>query len=182
MMQANKKMLERGLVQLYTGNGKGKTTAALGLALRAAGAGLRTMIVQFMKGQHYGELDAVKKLGDLILIEQFGSPRFCMPDGKNFEEHYRFARKALERSRTALADHSREILVLDEIVTAFLFKLVTVDEIKDIIRSKPAAKELVLTGRGAPQELVEMCDLVTEMNELKHYYQAGVKAREGIEF
>ncbi len=175
-------MLERGLVQLYTGNGKGKTTAALGLALRAAGAGLRTLIVQFMKGQHYGELDAVKGLGELIVIEQYGSTRFCMPDGKNFEEHYRYARQAVERARRALIDNSYSILILDEIVTALLFKLVSIDEIKEMIRSKPADKELVLTGRGAPQELADMCDLVTEMKEVKHYYGAGVEAREGIEY
>ncbi len=174
--------LERGCVQLFTGHGKGKTTAALGLAMRAAGSGLRTHFIQFMKGQHYGELDAAKMLGGLVTIEQHGSAEFCVTEGEDAKEHYLHARSAVARSREALTYSSIDILVLDEIVTALLFKLVTLDEILEIVKAKPAGMELVLTGRGAPQELVDACDLVTEMREVKHYYTAGVDGRKGIEY
>ena len=174
-------MLEKGYVQLYTGNGKGKTTAALGLALRAAGAGLRTIVVQFMKGQHYSELDAVKRRDDMIKIEQYGSPEFCGPDEESFKQHYQLARNAIARSREAIVDDNFEIVILDEIVTAYLFKLVTLDEIVELIKNRDTGKELVLTGRGAPKSLLKYCDLVTEMKERKHYYNEGVQARQGIE-
>ncbi len=174
-------MLQKGYVQIYTGDGKGKTTASLGLALRAAGAGMKTMIIQFMKGQHYSELDAVKKLDGLISIEQYGSKKFCKPDGEYFDEHYDLARKGLARAYEALADDTLSIVILDELITSLIFELVTVDEIKDIISKKPANKELILTGRRAPRELIDICDLVTEMREIKHYYTQGVEARVGIE-
>jgi cob(I)alamin adenosyltransferase len=174
-------MLKKGYVQLYTGNGKGKTTAALGLALRAAGAGLRTIIIQFMKGQHYSELDAVKLLNDMIKIEQYGSPEFCGPDEESIEEHHRLARNAIARSREAIVDDNFDIVILDEIVTAYLFKLVTLDEIVELINNRDRHIELILTGRGAPKSLYKYCDLVTEMKEGKHYYNEGVQARLGIE-
>jgi cob(I)alamin adenosyltransferase len=154
----------------------------LGLALRASGAGLRTLVLQYMKGQHYGELNAVKSCGGLITIEQYGSPEFCRIDDERIMEHVERARKALVRSREALSDASFQVLVLDEIVTAYLYKLVTLRDIADLIQSKPDGKELILTGRGAPPALVEICDLVTEMKEVKHYFNAGVEAREGIEY
>ncbi len=169
-------------VHLYTGHGKGKTTAALGLALRAAGHGMRSIVIQFMKGQHYGELDAVKRLDGLITIEQHGSAAFCRPDDENSEEHRRYARRALERSREVLYGGSYPLVVLDEIVTAHLFTLIRLDEIMGLLKGRPAQVELVLTGRGAPKELIDACDLVTEMKEVKHYYAAGVEAREGIEY
>jgi cob(I)alamin adenosyltransferase len=175
-------MLEKGFVHLYTGNGKGKTTAALGLAVRAAGAGLRTVMIQFMKGQHYSELDALKMYSDMIRIEQYGSPEFCRLDNeKSVQEHYRLARDAMARSREVIVDDAVDLIILDEIITAYLFKLVTLDEIKALIKDKPLRKELVLTGRGAPEALYEYCDLITEMREIKHYYQQGVQARTGIE-
>jgi cob(I)alamin adenosyltransferase len=173
-------MLEKGYVQLYTGDGKGKTTAALGLALRAAGAGLKTIFIQFMKGQHYSELDSVKMLGGMLTMEQYGSPEFCRPDSENIREHYEMARRGIIRSKEVM-DGSRDIVVLDEIVTALLFKLFPLREILEIIKMKPEKTELVLTGRGAPKELIEKCDLVTEMKEIRHYYQNGVQARAGIE-
>ena len=174
-------MLKKGYTQLYTGDGKGKTTASLGLALRATGSGLKTMIIQFMKGQHYSELDAVKKLNGLITIEQYGSKKFCRPDDENFQEHYDLARKGLKRAYEVMEDEETSIVILDEIVTSLVFELVTIDEIKDLISKKPQDKELILTGRGAPQELIDVCDLVTEMKEIKHYYKQGVDARIGIE-
>lgn len=184
-MSGDDTMWNKGYVQLYTGNGKGKTTAALGLALRAAGAGLQTFIIQFMKGQHYSELESVKKLGGFITIEQYGSERFCAPDPaslKEIEEHFRLAREGLARARNVLTDGKYAIVVLDEIVTARLFKLLTLEEIMELIRIKPERTELILTGRGAPKALIERCDLVTEMKEIKHYYESGITARKGIEF
>ncbi len=175
-------MQSKAYAHLYTGHGKGKTTAALGLALRAAGHGMRSIVIQFMKGQHYGELDAVKKLDGLITIEQHGSAAFCKPDDENIEEHHRYAREALERSRDTLYGGTYPIVILDEIVTAHLFKLVSLSEILGLLKGRPSGVELVLTGRGAPKELIDACDLVTEMQEVKHYYTTGVEAREGIEY
>jgi cob(I)alamin adenosyltransferase len=174
-------MLEKGYVQLYTGNGKGKTTAALGLALRAAGAGLKTIIIQFMKGQHYSELGSVLQLKNLITIEQYGSSRFCMVNGENFKEHSLLAKNAMKRIQEVITGNDFDIIILDEIVTSLYFKIITLDEIAQLIGQKPANKELVLTGRGAPQQLIDLCDLVTEMKEVKHYYTRGVNARTGIE-
>ncbi|MFH0977387.1 MAG: cob(I)yrinic acid a,c-diamide adenosyltransferase [Spirochaetota bacterium] len=174
-------MLEKGYVQLYTGNGKGKTTAALGLALRASGAGLKSIIIQFMKGQHYSELDAISKLKGHITIEQYGSTRFCSLNDDNFEEHYSLARNGMKRAQEVLSKSQFDIIILDEIVTSLYFKIITLDEIIKLIELKPANKELVLTGRNAPQHLISLCDLVTEMTDIKHYYAQGVNAREGIE-
>jgi cob(I)alamin adenosyltransferase len=175
-------MQAKAYVHLYTGHGKGKTTAALGLALRAAGHGMRSIVIQFMKGQHYGELDAVKRLDGLVTIEQHGSAAFCRPDDENIQEHHRFAREAMERSREVLYGGTYPIVILDEIVTAYLFKLVSLDEIMGLLKGRPSGVELILTGRGAPKRLIDACDLVTEMHELKHYYTAGVEGREGIEY
>ncbi len=175
-------MDKRACVHLYTGHGKGKTTAALGLALRAAGHGMKSIFIQFMKGQHYGELDAARRLDGLITIEQHGSAQFCRPDDDNAEEHRRYARGALERSREVLYGGAYPLVVLDEIVTAHLFKLIRLDEILGLLKGRPEGVELVLTGRGAPKELIDACDLVTEMREVKHYYTVGVPAREGIEY
>jgi cob(I)alamin adenosyltransferase len=174
-------MLEKGYVQLYTGNGKGKTTAALGLALRASGAGLKSIIIQFMKGRHYSELDSLLKLKSHITIEQYGSGRFCLINDENFEEHCSLARNAMKRSQEVIISNKFDIIILDEIVTALSLKVVTLDEIIKLIEQKPDNKELVLTGRGAPQHLISLCDLVTEMTEVKHYYTNGVSARTGIE-
>lgn len=166
---------------MYTGNGKGKTTAALGLAFRAAGSGLKTIIIQFMKGQHYSELDSSKSMKEFITIEQYGSTKFCRPDGPDFQEHYDLCRKGLDRSLEALTDNNFSIVILDEIVTTLLFKLTTADEILHIIKNRPADRELIITGRGNPPELHPYCDLITEMREIKHYYNSGVEARKGIE-
>ncbi len=174
-------MISDGYVHLYTGNGKGKTTAALGLALRMAGSGGSTRIVQFMKGQHYSELEAVKKLGGLIEIEQYGSPDFCVPEANDLPIHREFAQRGLARARETVADTSLSLVVLDEIVTAVYFTLVTLDDVMDLMAARHPGLELVLTGRYAPSLLIEKCDLVTEMKELRHYYKAGVEARKGIE-
>jgi cob(I)alamin adenosyltransferase len=171
----------KGYVHIYTGSGKGKSTAALGLALRAAGSGMKTRLVQFMKGRHYGELDAVKMTGGLITIEQFGHPSFCSfgkdPDPADVER----ARSALSRLKELMHNRACDILVADELITASLFGLVTEEDVLGVMKDKPPGMELVLTGRGATQRMIEAADLVTEMHEVKHYYSAGVQARKGIE-
>lgn len=170
-----------GLVHIYTGDGKGKTTAALGLALRAAGHGLRTYIAQFMKGQDYGELEAVKRLSPLITIEQFGQAGFVHVKQATAED-VALAHAGLERVRQALHSGQYDIVVMDEINVALFFELLTVDEVLSLIENRPPGVELVLTGRRVPEKLIAHADLVTEMREIKHPYQKGIKARRGIEY
>jgi len=171
----------RGYVQVYTGDGKGKTTAALGLCLRAAGHGFRSRIIQFMKGQiDYGELKAALKLGGLITITQAGRAAF-VDKKKPDPEDVKLAGQALELSRQALAEARVDILVLDEILCALDFKLVKEAEVLDLIRSKPEKLELILTGRGATEAVIRAADLATEMKAIKHYFDQGVADRVGIE-
>lgn len=170
-----------GLIQLYTGDGKGKTTAALGLALRAAGHGLRTYIGQFMKGVDYGELESIGRLQPYVTIEQYGQPTFVHLHEATPEDVER-AREGLEKARAAMFGGAYDIVVLDEVCVALHFELLTLDQILALIEEKPTHVELVLTGRRAPPELVERADLVTEMREVKHPYTQGVEAREGIEY
>jgi cob(I)alamin adenosyltransferase len=169
----------KGYVQVYTGDGKGKTTAALGLTLRAAGHGLRTYIGQFMKGQPYGELDALRDHPH-ITIEQYGDVR-CLRREEVTAEHVAQAQRGLEQAREAMLSGEYDIVVLDEINVAIWFGLLTADEVLAFLDEKPEHVEVILTGRRAPQELIERADLVTEMREVKHYYQQGVAARKGIE-
>ena len=170
-----------GYIHVYTGNGKGKTTAALGLAFRAAGRGLRTYIAQFLKGQPTGELEAAKKLAPLIRLEQFGREGFItVKEGPDDEDISR-ARAGLARALEAMLSGEYRIVVLDEINTAVHFGLLPETDVLDLIDRRPAAVELVLTGRYAPASFIERADLVTEMTEIKHYFDRGVKSREGIE-
>ena len=169
----------RGYIQIYTGDGKGKTTAALGLALRAAGANLRVFVAQFAKGGHYSELDALKSLAAHITIRQYGTGRFIgkEPD----EELIRTTRRGLEEVWEVMTAGTYDVIILDEANIATGFNLFSVDELIALIDAKPAAVELVITGRGADPRIVEKADLVTEMKEIKHYFRAGVEARIGIE-
>ncbi len=171
--------LSQGYVQIYTGDGKGKTTAALGLALRATGHGMRTYIGQFMKGQPYGELDALRD-HPLITIEQYGDVR-CIHREEVTPEHIAQAQRGLARARQAIQSGQYDIVVLDEVNVTVWFGLLTVEEVLAFLDERPARVEVILTGRRAPQELIERADLVTEMREVKHYYQQGVPARKGIE-
>ncbi len=175
-------MISKGYTHLYTGNGKGKTSAALGLAFRAAGSGFRSVVIQFMKGQPSGEIDAAARLGGLVSIEQYGSDRFCRPDDGSFEEHREFALRGLDRAREVLTGGDYSIVVLDEIVTAAKFGIVSEREIIALIKCKPEAVELVLTGRGATPGILALAGLVTRMIEEKHPYAEGMPARRGIEF
>ena len=174
-----KEHISKGYVQVYTGDGKGKTTAALGLALRASGHGLRTYIGQFMKGQHYGELDALRNY-PAITIEQYGDV-YCIRREEVTPEHVAQAHRGLERAREALLSGEYDIVVLDEVNVTIWFGLLTVKEVLAFLDEKPERVEVILTGRRAPQEIIERADLVTEMREIKHYYQQGVLARKGIE-
>jgi cob(I)alamin adenosyltransferase len=169
-----------GLVQVYTGDGKGKTTAALGLALRAAGRGYHTFIGQFMKGQDYGELHGVALLAPYVTIEQFGQPRFLRLDEISAAD-IAMTQRGVSRSRQALFSGQYQIVVLDEICMALYFRLVPLAEVLTLLDERPRDVELVLTGRRAPQELLDRADLVTEMLEVKHPYQRGIGARQGIE-
>ncbi len=171
----------KGYIQVYTGNGKGKTTAALGLALRAAGCGLRTYIGQFLKGQPYGELAAARKLAPAITIEQFGRKGFVHVTENPDEEDIQRARAGLEKCRRAMLSKRYALVILDEVNVALRFRLLKIKDVLDLLNHKPADVELVLTGRYAPPALLRRADLVTEMKEKKHYYSRGVRARSGIE-
>ncbi|MBN1400584.1 MAG: cob(I)yrinic acid a,c-diamide adenosyltransferase [Anaerolineae bacterium] len=169
-----------GLVQIYTGDGKGKTTAALGLALRAAGHGYRTYIGQFMKGQDYGELHSVARLAPYVVIEQYGQPSFVHADQISAED-IACAQKGLARIQEVLDSGQYQLVVLDEICIALHFKLIAVEQVLDLLAHRPEGVELILTGRRAPQALLDAADLVTEMVQIKHPYERGVPARRGIE-
>ena len=169
------------MIHVYTGDGKGKTTAALGLALRAAGHGRRTYIGQFMKGQDYGELRAARMLGDLLTIEQYGKPTFVHVD-RVTEEDIRMARCGLATARTAMLGGTFDLVVLDEINVALHFGLLSLQDVLELIDARPPQVELVLTGRRVPQAILDRADYVTIMQEAKHPYRRGIQARKGIEF
>ena len=171
-----------GCLQVYTGDGKGKTTAAFGLALRAAGHGLRVYVGQFMKGFAYGELTAAAALGGRIEVEQFGS-RECIP-WRAEPDATEVARAAagLERCVEVMLSGSRAVVVLDEVTVAVYFLLIALESLLDAAGRRPPGVELVCTGRWAPEALIARADLVTEMREVKHpYAQRGLAARDGIE-
>ncbi|HSQ35322.1 MAG TPA: cob(I)yrinic acid a,c-diamide adenosyltransferase [Candidatus Binatia bacterium] len=175
-------MTDRGYIQVYTGNGKGKTTAALGLALRAAGRGLNTYMAQFLKKGDYGELLAVKMLRpERIVIEQFGLPEFHHSENGVSCAEMDAAAAGLAAAGNAMASGHYRIVVLDEVNTLLHFKIVAVEPVLRLLDEKPASLELVLTGRYAPAEILARADLITEMCETRHYYQKQVQARVGIE-
>jgi len=171
--------MEKGYIQVYTGNGKGKTTAALGLSLRAVGAGFNVFIAQFVKGMEYSELNSIKKLSPKITLKQFG--RECFIRHKPEEDDIKAARKGFEEIKKILISGNYELVILDEINIATHYKLISAEEIIELLDSKPENVEIVLTGRNVDKRIIEKADLVTEMREVKHYYQNGVHARKGIE-
>ncbi len=179
LLKIKEEEMNTGYVQIYTGNGKGKTTAAIGLAVRAALAGERVFIGQFIKGMSYGELSLPKYIKNIV-IEQFGRECFIIrdPESKDLE----IARMGLARSREVLSSREFGIVILDEIFIAHHYRLLSSMDIRRLMLSKPKEVELVLTGRNAPADLIGEADLVTEMREIKHYYSKGVLAREGIEY
>ncbi len=173
--------LKFGITQVYTGEGKGKTTAAFGLALRAIGRGLKVYVIQFIKGGFdYGELHIVKEL-PRIKLAAYGRGQFI--EGENpTEEDMRLAREAFEHAKKVVQSKEYDIVVLDEINVAISLKLLEVEEVLALIEDKPEKVELVLTGRGAPYAIIEAANLVTEMVEIKHPFNEGVGARKGIEY
>lgn len=171
--------MSSGQIHIYTGNGKGKTTAALGLSLRAVCAGKKVYFGQFVKGMNYSELKAPEYLPGFE-IHQFG--RDCFIFNNPTDEDRAAARHGLETCRRALLDGRHDLVVLDELNIALYYKLIPVEDAIELIKCKQEATELIITGRHAPPELLELADLVTEMKEVKHYYQKNIAAREGIEF
>lgn len=170
----------RGYVQVYTGNGKGKTTAALGLALRAIGAGMKVFIGQFAKGQHYSELNTIAQHTQQITLRQYGTESFI--DGSATHEQAMSTASGWQEVQQTVRSGRYELVILDEVNIAVLYQLIPVEELLALMGSKPAHIELVLTGRYAHPDVTRAADLVTEMREVKHYYQSGVDARLGIEF
>lgn len=173
--------LGKGYVHVYTGDSKGKTTAALGLAFRAMGRGLNTYVGQFMKGLPYGELEAAKSTGSHITIEQYGKKAFVHVQNPPQEEDVKMAQIGLNKARGAMSSGDYNIIIFDEILTAHGFHLISIKDMLDIIQEKPDGIEVIFTGRNAPPEIIAAADLVTEMVEIKHYYQKGIEARDGIE-
>lgn len=168
-----------GFVHVYTGNGKGKTTAALGLAVRAAGAGMTVYIAQFLKSGNYSEIRGLERFSDLITVEQFGSGRFIK--GVPAPEDLDAAGRGLRKIGDRMSSGKDRLMILDEALVAVSVGVIPERSLLDIIENRPAHLELVLTGRGATPRLVARADLVTEMKEIKHYFQAGIEARVGIE-
>ncbi|WP_196594071.1 cob(I)yrinic acid a,c-diamide adenosyltransferase [Pectinatus sottacetonis] len=177
-------MKTTGLIIVNTGNGKGKTTAALGLALRAWGQKLRILIIQFIKGNtSYGELEALAALpGNRLQIYQMGEGFTRKNTGVEQADHIKAAQKALEKAYAEELSHSWDMIILDEINYAVKFNLLKTDDVLKIIKNKPPELHLVLTGRDAAAPVIEKADLVTEMTEIKHPYKKGIKAQKGIEF
>jgi cob(I)alamin adenosyltransferase len=171
----------KGLVQVFTGNGKGKTTAALGTILRAAGHGFRVFVVFFLKGNYdHGEYDSLTKLPG-VTVAGFGLRRLLDPANVDPED-IKQAKLALESARDAVFGDKYDLVVLDEVNIAVEYKLIELDDVIDLVKRKPEKVELILTGRYADKRIIEMADLVTEMVNVKHPYEKGINARKGIEY
>jgi cob(I)alamin adenosyltransferase len=171
----------KGMIQVYTGTGKGKTTAALGLAMRAFGHGFKVYIIQFMKGNiRYGEVETARQLSPNVVLKQMGRETFVdrnNPDRIDIE----LAQKAFQLAKEIIGGGKYDIVVLDEINVAVDYGLISLETLLDLLNSKPTHVELILTGRSAKEEVIERADLVTEMVEVKHYYREGAHSRKGIE-
>lgn len=171
----------KGIVLVITGNGKGKTTAAMGQALRALGHGFKVLVIQFMKGKKYGEVLCAEKLLPDLKIIPCGLDSFVMKDNPAPVD-IELARQGLKLAKEAIASGEYQMVILDEINVALDFKLIPLEEVLDLIRNKPDSIDLVLTGRYAPQEIIDLADTVSEVKEIKHHYAKGIKERAGIEF
>jgi len=172
----------RGLIQVYTGDGKGKTTAAFGLALRASGCEMKVAIVQFMKrGEWYGEINAFAKL-PLVDIFSYGGDKFLKKGETPDPQDLNLVAAALAKTKELMEQPDLDILILDELCNAVFYDLIPEETALDLMKNKPQHLELVITGRNATPAMIELADLVTEMREVKHPYQQGIPARKGIEF
>ncbi|MGI6453602.1 MAG: cob(I)yrinic acid a,c-diamide adenosyltransferase [Syntrophomonadaceae bacterium] len=172
---------DKGLIFVHTGNGKGKTTAALGLVLRAVGHGRRVFVAQFMKSEQYGEIKAIKDYLPNVTIAQFGRNTFISKDNLSPVD-VEMAVKGLEKARKAVMSDKYDLVILDEINVAIYSNLIPLKDVLELIKSKPERLDLGLTGRYAPQEIIDIADLVTEMKEIKHPYAKGIPAKKGFEF
>jgi len=172
-------MQNQGFIQVYTGNGKGKTTAALGLALRAYGAGKRIFIGQFIKGKHYSELDAIKNNLGKIELKQYGLDCFIVNEPE--EKDVIAAQNGLNEMKEIIQSGKYDLVIMDELNIALYYKLFEIESVLEILRTKPKHVEIVITGRYVHEKIIEIADLVTEMKEIKHYFTKGIEARLGIE-
>lgn len=171
---------KKGYIQVYTGEGKGKTTAALGLGLRAAGQGFKVLMIQFMKGRNYGECKAVKNIPGFTLIQR-GRDTFV--DRENpAPEDIQLAEKGWQEAQAAIQENDVQLLILDEFNVVLDYQLLPLPEVLQVLEEKPTAMEIILTGRSAPLQIIELAHLVSEIQEVKHYYPQGVQARRGIEY
>ena len=177
-------MPEKGLVIVYTGKGKGKTTAALGIVLRAVGHGYKVGMIQFIKGEwYYGELTSSKRLEpEFELIAAGRGFVGIIDDDHPIEDHEKAAKEAIEVAKQKIASGDYDIMVLDEINYAVKLNLISQEDILDVIAAKPEKTSLVLTGNYVPEAVMDAADLVTEMREIKHPYQRGIKAKKGVDF
>ena len=181
VMKSTATMAKRGLVMVITGDGKGKTTSAFGQALRAIGQGYRVCMIQFMKGRKYGEVIAAEKYLPDLALYQFGLDSFVMRDN-SAKVDVDIAREGFEKAKEVVASGEYDMVILDEINVAVDFSLIPEEEMINLVRDKPPELDLILTGRYASDKLKEMADLVSEVTEIKHHYNAGIKDRAGIEY
>ncbi|AET69651.1 ATP:corrinoid adenosyltransferase [Desulfosporosinus orientis DSM 765] len=181
VMQSTASIAKRGLVMVITGNGKGKTTSSFGQALRAIGQGYKVCIIQFMKGRKYGEVIAAEKFLPDLQIYQFGLDSFVMRNNPAPVD-VEMARQGLEKAKEIIARSDYNMVILDEINVAVDFKLIPEEEVLEMVKNKPAELDLLLSGRYASDKLREIADLVSEVTEIKHHYNAGIKDRAGIEY
>ncbi|PID60322.1 MAG: cob(I)yrinic acid a,c-diamide adenosyltransferase [Ignavibacteriae bacterium] len=173
--------LEKGLIQVYTGNGKGKSTAAIGQAIRSAGFGLKVYILQFMKDFPYNELNILEKLKDSITIKKIGKDDWVFRKEKPPVNEIKEAEDALNEAHKEMLSGNYDVIILDEVLVAIYFGLLTEKNVLEFIENKPNNVELILTGRYCPKKIIAKADLVTEMKEIKHYYQKGTTSRQGID-
>lgn len=177
-------MLEHGYIQIYTGDGKGKTTAALGLALRALGHGWKVLVIQFTKGDSattYGEIFSASNFLKNLEVRQYGMDRVVYSHNVNMDD-FKEAKKGWEYAKEAISSGEYQLVILDEINICIAMNMLKVSDVKDVLLKKPESLEIVLTGRYAHPELKAMAHLVTEMKPIKHYFDMGVMARQGIEY
>ena len=172
-------MKNQGFIQVYTGNGKGKTTAALGLALRAYGAGKNIFIGQFIKGKHYSELESIEKYLEKIEVKQYGLDCFIVNEPE--EKDIIAANNGLEEMKKIIESGKYDLVIMDELNIALYYKLFDINKVLEILKNRPKHVEIVITGRYAHEKIIEIADLVTEMNEVKHYFNNGIQARLGFE-
>jgi len=172
--------LEKGFIHIYTGNGKGKTTAAIGLGIRATGEGLKVYMIQFMKGRRYSEIDALDHIQNFTVV-QFGRDEFVLKENPE-QIDIDLARKGFEQAKKIINKGEHDVVILDEINVAVDYNLIPLNDVLQLLEEKPKKVELILTGRYASPEVVKQADLVSEILEIKHPYQNGIESRKGIDW